>query len=257
MSTSTKQTKTTKRVSKKEKVVEPVVEQPVVQVTEQVSEAPKTKAPRVKKTKAKVEVQESAVPVVEQPVSQQEEEHSDDKKQRVRRHVSRESLDQDFESLQKRIEEEIQKLRQNNEKVKGVKFLRSLNKAVKSLHTDCSRVLKTKTKSHRVRSTTSGFMKPVRISGEMSTFTGWDVNQLYSRVDVTKFICKYIRENKLQDSKDRRQILCDESLKNLLKYDPNTASEPLTYFRLQQYIQKHFIKEEVEEEEVDVEEEED
>ena len=95
----------------------------------------------------------------------------------------------------------------------------------------------------------------------MAVFTGWNGEERYSRVDVTKFICKYIRENKLQNQEDRRQIVCDEKLKALLKYDPATAAEPLTYFRLQQYIQRHFIKdvavaaaETVEEETVDVEE---
>ena len=183
------------------------------------------------------------------------------KKQRTRRVVTRETLEADFAALQKRIEDEIEKLRQSSEKVKGVKFLRSVNKAVKILKSDSVRVLKVKPKSNRPRSTTSGFMKPVRISGEMATFTGWAADQLYSRVEVTKFICKYIRENNLQNKDDRRQIVCDDKLRTLLKYDPSTATEPLTYFRLQQYIQCHFIKDEsstsaatVEEETVDVEE---
>lgn len=182
------------------------------------------------------------------------------KKQRTRRVVTRETLETDFAALQKRIEDEIEKLRQSTEKVKGVKFLRSVNKAVKILKSDSVRVLKIKPKTNRPRSTNSGFMKPVRISGEMATFTAWEPEQLYSRVDVTKFICKYIRENKLQNAEDRRQIVCDEKLKALLKYDPLTATEPLTYFRLQQYIQRHFIKDAApvapaeEEETVDVEE---
>lgn len=184
------------------------------------------------------------------------------KKQRTRRVVTRETLEADFASLQKRIEDEIEKLRQSTEKVKGVKFLRSVNKSVKILKSDSVRVLKIKPKTNRPRSTTSGFMKPVRISGEMATFTGWAADQLYSRVDVTKFICKYIRENKLQNQEDRRQIVCDEKLKALLLYDSATATDPLTYFRLQQYIQRHFIKdvsatpstETVDEETVDVEE---
>lgn len=182
------------------------------------------------------------------------------KKQRTRRVVTRETLEADFAGLQKRIEDEIEKLRQSTEKVKGVKFLRSVNKAVKILKSDSVRVLKIKPKTNRPRSTNSGFMKPVRISGEMATFTSWEPETLYSRVEVTKFICKYIRENKLQNSEDRRQIVCDEKLKALLKYDPATATEPLTYFRLQQYIQRHFIKDAApvaaveEDETVDVEE---
>lgn len=172
------------------------------------------------------------------------------KKPRVRRVVTRESLESDFTTLQKRIEDEIEKLRQSTEKVKGVKFLRSVNKAVKVLRSDSLRVLKIKPKTNRSRSTTSGFMKPVGITADMAKFTGWDVTKLYSRVDVTKYICKYIRENELQNSEDRRQILVDDKLKALLNYDPANPPmdkktgkpAPLTYFRLQQYIQPHFVK---------------
>lgn len=183
-------------------------------------------------------------PVEPKKTERQVDEHADEKKQRVRRVVSRDSLENDFQSLQTKIEEEIEKLRQSTEKVKGVKFLRTLNKALKTLRADSLRVLKIKPKSNRPRSTSSGFMKPVKISAEMATFTGWNPDQLYSRVDVTKFICKYIRDNNLQDQNDRRQIVCDDKLKSLLKYDATTASEPLTYFRLQQYIQSHFTKDE-------------
>ena len=188
---------------------------------------------------------------------------SDPKKPRTRRVVTRETLESDFLELQKRVEDEIEKLRQSKEKVKGVKFLRSVNKAIKILKSDSARVFKIKPRTNRPRSTTSGFMKPVRISEEMAAFTGWAADQLYSRVDVTKFICKYIRENNLQNKDDRRQIVCDDKLKTLLRYDPATAAEPLTYFRLQQYIQCHFIKDATasapdaaeEDETVDVEEE--
>lgn len=198
-------------------------------------------------------------PVVETPVVAESSESHEaaSKKTRTRRVVNRDTLDEDFKHILEVIEKEIEKLRQNNEKVKGVKFLRTLNKSVKILRSDCSRILKIRQKNNRPRSTTSGFMKPVRISSEMSTFTGWAPDQLYSRVDVTKFICKYIRDNKLQNNEDRRQIVCDDKLKALLQYDPSGNSEPLTYFRLQQYIQRHFVKaEEDDSETVDVEEDE-
>lgn len=163
------------------------------------------------------------------------------KKQRVRRVVTKESLENDFSTLQKRIEDEITKLRDSSEKVKGVKFLRSVNKAVKLLKSDSLRVLKIKPKTNRSRTTTSGFMKPVKISAEMAKFTGWVPTDLYSRVDVTKFICKYIKDKELQKPEDKRQIMVNSELSKLLKYDPNTEKDPLTYFRLQQYIQPHFL----------------
>jgi len=218
------------------------------------------KKPAAKKTAPKKAVKVEDAPVVEvaavepqeesAPASKSTKKSAAPKKPRVRRVVTRESLEIDFKGLQTRVEEEIEKLRQSPEKVKGVKFLRSVNKAVKTLLNDSLRVLKIKPKTNRSRSTTSGFMKPVGISAEMAAFTGWEADKLYSRVDVTKFICSYIRDNNLQNAKDRRQILVDEKLQTLLKYDPANPPmdkktgnpAPLTYFRLQQYIQPHFVK---------------
>ena len=201
-----------------------------------------------KKTKTAVVPPVDAVvaPVKKEKVS------SSEKKVRVRRAVSRETLDADFDEIQKRLDDEISRLRQSSEKVKGVKFLRTLNKSIKSLKADTLRVMKIKPKNNRTRPTSSGFMKPVNISAEMSAFTGWDVNTRYSRVDVTRFICDYIKTNKLQNDLDKRQILCDPKLQKLLKYDPDNlptdkkTGKPatLTYFRLQQYIQPHFVKNE-------------
>lgn len=246
--------------------------------TKPATKKPATKKPAAKKS-AKVEtpaenVKQEEAPAQTAATTKSAKKSNAPKKPRVRRVVTRESLETDFTTLQKRIEDEIEKLRQSTEKVKGVKFLRSVNKAVKVLHSDSLRVLKIKPKSNRSRSTTSGFMKPVGITSEMAKFTGWDATKLYSRVDVTKYICKYIRDNELQNSEDRRQILVDDKLKALLNYDPANPPmdkktgkpAPLTYFRLQQYIQPHFVKDVVgavaavpetvaeEEETVDVEE---
>jgi upstream activation factor subunit UAF30 len=85
-------------------------------------------------------------------------------------------------------------------------------------------------------------MKPVRISNEMAQFTTWDQSQLYSRNVVTKFICDYVRDNKLQNPEDRRQILCDEKLASLLKFDRQNSSSPLTYPGIQKYMQHHFFR---------------
>ena len=219
---------------------------------------PSTKTVATKKTDSKkavmkktVEKSAPAPPKVEPtPAVVALVEDADEKKVRVRRVVTRESLSDDFEALQKKIEDEIEKLRGSSEKVKGVKFLRTLNKSIKVLRSDSLRVSKNRPKTGKTRSTNSGFMKPVKISPEMAEFTKWDVNVPHSRVDVTKHICAYIREKELQNPADRRQILVDAKLKTLLKYDPANPPKdektglvvPLTYFRLQQYIQPHFVK---------------
>ena len=164
---------------------------------------------------------------------------------RKRRVVDRESVYADFDALVQSVEAEIENLRSaSNGKVSGVKFLRSLNKSLKQLKKDTTRAMKQKRRNpNRAKNTSSGFMKPVGISGEMCKFTGWNASELKSRVDVTKYICGYIRDNDLQNPADRRQIVPDKKLTALLKLDKKSLKEePLTYYSLQKKIQPHFVK---------------
>ena len=163
---------------------------------------------------------------------------------RKRRVVDRDSVYADFDALVQSVEAEIENLRSaSNGKVSGVKFLRSLNKSLKQLKKDTTRAMKQKRRNpNRAKNTSSGFMKPVAISGEMSKFTGWGADELKSRVDVTKYICGYIRDNNLQNPDDRRQIVPDKKLTALLKLDKKSLKEePLTYYSLQKKIQPHFV----------------
>ena len=195
---------------------------------------PKKRASR----KAKEEVAASpapaavATPAVVEPVSEEQ-----PKRNRV---VSKTSVSDDFSAVIKRVSDEIERL-STSEKSRGIKFLKSLNKSLKVLHNDSMKVMKVK-KSASKKNVTSGFLKPINISSEMASFTGWDPKQLYSRVSVTQHICEYIKKNNLFNPEDKRQIKCDAKLKSLLRYDPATSAEPLTYFRLQQYLKPHFIK---------------
>ena len=183
-----------------------------------------------------------------EPVQQPEE--SVERKERKRRDVNKETIDLDFTALQQRIESEISRLRESSEKVRGIKFLRSINKALKSLHSDTKRVVKLKKKNNRKKSTViNGFLKPIRISQELANFCGWDVNQTYSRVNVTKFICNYVQKNHLYNQQNKQFILCDDKLKKLLNNDPanpgvdkNGKQTPLNYPLLQRYLKPHFIK---------------
>jgi len=142
------------------------------------------------------------------------------------------------------IEIEIQNIREGVTTKGGVKFLRSINKNVKTLRTKAMRVMKQKpVKINRINernNTNSGFLKQVPISKEMCNFAGWGTDELHSRVDVTKFVCNYIKENNLQNPADRRQITPDAKLKKLLNYISKNG-EPLKYYTLQTYLKKHFI----------------
>ena len=85
----------------------------------------------------------------------------------------------------------------------------------------------------------SGFVKPTKISLELSKFLGKDKGTEMARTQVTREINGYIRKHSLQDPKNGRRILADSKLKKLLKL---TDKDELTYFNLQRYMSPHFAK---------------
>jgi chromatin remodeling complex protein RSC6 len=236
MSASTKASvKSTTKSTKEEKKVE-------------VKEVPKKETKKVEKkeTKKKVEKKETKKKVEKKETKKKSTKNTDEpkeKKPRVYREVNKESVNADLSSLVAMIEEEVENLRDSKEKVKGIKFLRRVNKKLKTINKDYVRVMKMKKKNTKNGTTVSGFMKPVKITAELSKFTGWEPEKEYSRVDVTRFLCAYNKDNDQQNPEDRRQILPDDKLAALLRTSELPAGEKLTYFRLQQLIQPHFVKE--------------
>jgi hypothetical protein len=83
------------------------------------------------------------------------------------------------------------------------------------------------------------FLQPTKISKEMAEFTGWDPSSLCSRVDISKFICEYIRKKNLQDPEDSRvvRVGLDLPLKKFLQVEDGKS---INYYSLQGYLQKHF-----------------
>ena len=182
--------------------------------------------------------------VVEEIVEEVSEEITDEitsSKKRIL--INKESIMNSFDEIILSIENEISQIRDIPNKNKGIKFLRSLNKKIKTLKTHSFKIIKTRNNSTKKNNNNnSGFLKPVKISNEMAKFTGWNANELRSRVDVTKFLCNYIKENNLQNPTDKRQIIADNKLCKLLDYDPKKNKDPLTYYRIQSYIKPHFVK---------------
>ena len=78
------------------------------------------------------------------------------------------------------------------------------------------------------------------VSQEMRKFLNLPPSELTRRLDITKKLCDYIKENNLQDARDRRNILPDATLKQLLSV--NEADPPLTYYSIQQKLKPHIIK---------------
>lgn len=223
-----KQSQTTKS-SKSTKAAEPV------------AEVAKPAEPVVEKKVKKASKKEESVPVsvpVSVPASATEasataEESSSTRK---RHQVTREEVDASFDALIEMIDKEVEAMRSDEKIKKGVRFLRSVAKQVRKLKTDSARVSSKRVRRQTNRSTNSGFMKPVPISKEMQKFTGIE-SKLVSRVEVTKAICNYVKDNNLQVQTDRRQFTPDEKLAKLLG-----TSAPLTYYDLQKFIQHHFVK---------------
>lgn len=89
----------------------------------------------------------------------------------------------------------------------------------------------------RVNSQLSGIQKPGKLTKEMYEFTGWDIGKEYSRVDVTKHICHYIREHQLQNPDDKRLIMIDRDpkLSRALGYKEGVDPK-LSYPLIQRFI---------------------
>ena len=87
----------------------------------------------------------------------------------------------------------------------------------------------------------SGFMRKVTISAEMSKFCGWTCGDPKSRVEVTRYICKYIMNEGLNS--DNSTFFLDNKLSKLLNIK-NDNTLLLSYYLLQKHIAFHFLYEE-------------
>ena len=121
--------------------------------------------------------------------------------------------------------------------------LKSVQTEIKTSQKNYAKLLKDHNKavSKKKRSgrKPSGFAKPSSISSEMAEFLGISSDIEIARNEVTSLINKYIVENDLRNESDKRKILPDEKLTNLLNLK---GDEELSYFNLQKYMKHHFIK---------------
>ena len=86
----------------------------------------------------------------------------------------------------------------------------------------------------------SGFAKPALLSDELCKFLKLDKGSKMARTEVTQKVNEYIKANKLQNQDNKKKILPDNVLSNLLKV---TDKDDLTYFSMQKYLKDHFPKE--------------
>ena len=119
----------------------------------------------------------------------------------------------------------------------------SIKATVKAIEKKVAKVTRMMEKSSKKKKSNankvSGFEKPTAISDELAKFVGEPVGTMLARTAVSKKIHEYVKQNNLQDPKNRRIINPDAKLKKLLK---TNGTDELSYFNLQKYLKVHFKK---------------
>ena len=135
-----------------------------------------------------------------------------------------------------RIEEELIKERNN---------VNNLLKLVVDVRKDYGRLSKEITKKGRKKNDTadkkklSGALGPIFLDDELCDFLGKPTGTKMNAPEVIKALNIYIVDNKLQEDDNKTIISPDEKLATLLRVDDG---EQLTYFNIQKYLSKHYIK---------------
>ncbi len=88
-----------------------------------------------------------------------------------------------------------------------------------------------KAKSKAKRKPNAAFMKPMNISMALQPIVG---SKPLPRTEVTKKLWLYIKKNKLQDAKERRNINADENLKKVFN-----GKKQVSMFEMTKLVSKH------------------
>jgi chromatin remodeling complex protein RSC6 len=114
--------------------------------------------------------------------------------------------------------------------------LRVLEKTVKKQMKTLKKVAtKNKNKGNRQP---SGFAKPSKVTNELCEFMNKKEGTEIARTEVTRALCSYIKEHKLENKENSKIIAPDNKLKMLLGIE---EGQELTYFTIQKFMNKHFI----------------
>ena len=93
----------------------------------------------------------------------------------------------------------------------------------------------------KARAANNGFNRKQDVTPKLRTFLELPEGELISRSEVNKFINKYITEKGLKHPDNGRQIILDDTLRDLLA---PPADVVVTYLNLQKYLSPHYIKKE-------------
>jgi len=233
-----------KKTTKKTVTEEPVVET-VVETTPTPAAEPVVVEKKKRKTKKATETVETTTPAVEvkteEPVVEGLESVEETKSgettatdpaappaKKKRRVIKKEDLAKDLDLLTRDLFENVTN--------------KDLLKRVKQFKSDIVKILKLRNLTDKKERdiSNSGFMKPVGVSDPMRVFLELKPDEVTRRLDITKRLCEYIKVNDLQDPRDRRNIIPDKVLRDLLNM---TETDPhLTYYSIQQKLKDHIIK---------------
>jgi chromatin remodeling complex protein RSC6 len=110
---------------------------------------------------------------------------------------------------------------------------KNVKKQMKGLKKD---IIKNKNKGNRKP---SGFAKPSKVTKELCEFMNKTEGTEIARTEVTRALVSYIKTNKLENETNSKIITPDQKLKFLLGIEDG---EEITYFNIQKYMNKHFLK---------------
>jgi len=85
-----------------------------------------------------------------------------------------------------------------------------------------------------------GFAVSTKVTPEMSDFMGKPRGELISRIEITKHLNKYIKEQNLEHPDNKQIIVPDDKLWTILGDD--ARDDRITHFTIQKYLNKHFVK---------------
>ena len=93
----------------------------------------------------------------------------------------------------------------------------------------------------KARSANNGFNRPQGVTEDLRKFLELAEGEKISRSEVTKRINQYIKAHELTHPENKRVLILDETLKNLLKPEDGVQ---ITFLNIQKYLSPHYIKDE-------------
>jgi chromatin remodeling complex protein RSC6 len=85
-----------------------------------------------------------------------------------------------------------------------------------------------------------GFAVSAKVTPEMCEFMGKEEGTLISRIEITKYLNLYIKEQGLENPENKQIIVPDEKLWKII--GDEAREEKITHFTIQKYLNKHFVK---------------